>query len=35
MPYQKPQVLADNRSNVPHMMPCQIKSGATPCICRC
>ena len=29
MPYQKPQVLADNQNNVPYMMPCMVKAGNT------
>ena len=35
MSYQKPQVVAGNQNNVPHMMPCQVKSGTTPITCRC
>ena len=27
MPYQKPQVLAENQNDVPYMMPCMVKEG--------
>ena len=31
MSYQKPQVLADNQSNVPYMMPCMVKGNTGLC----
>lgn len=31
MSYQKPQVLADNQSNVPYMMPCMVRTNVPSC----
>ncbi len=31
MPYQKPQVLAENKINGLYMMPCDVKSSPSLC----